>query len=166
MKHAYFKDIPLDGCFDDFSRQLIQLGYTYDEDSNVFSGKFANEFVQIGVECTPKSNIIYGCYVRFGLENLWDNLKDKYFKYKNLYRKKYGKPKEEGEFFVDPYCEGDGDELIATCNSHCIYCSSFTIPGGKATIYLNEQRLFICIFDDINTKVLKKEEEEIAYDDI
>ena len=166
MKHACFKNIPIDGSYENFCQQLFQLGFTHKEGDNFLTGKFANELVCVNVSCTPKSNLVCSVIIRFREIDLWDTLKEEYLRFKELYRKKYGEPEIEIEEFIYPYVEGDGDELLATYDSHCNYITSYVIPGGIAALTLENKRLALLIKDDINSEIKEKEDEEVAYDDI
>lgn len=75
---------------------------------------------------------------------------------------------------LDPYYEGDGDELEATENTKCLYVSKFSVPGGVVSINMVNRSVVLVFEDTINKGIAGEndsDEGELdddydAYDDI
>lgn len=128
-KHLSFKGIPIYGEPDVVVASLEKIGYeilhpyNYHDHIGVLQGTFAGiNGCSIIVGGTASSDLVYSIAVLFPEQNNWYNLKDQYMAYKDKLKKKYGKPI-SGEYFDEPYYEGDGYELSALSNGSCHYAS-------------------------------------------
>ena len=130
-----FKGIPITGHVDDFAAKLRALGYTpltvTDNGIIVMTGQFVNKDCFIYLSSTAKSKQIWK--VSAVIEDRytsWSSIKSDYHKYKDLYIKKYGQPASDFHFFLSPYSEGDGCEMLALQNDKCSYFTVFKVAGG------------------------------------
>ena len=80
--------IEISGHEDEFKKHLEQKGFEYlssYEHSHAFFGKFANEYVNLLVLSSPKTNVVCKVIVQFPQKEKWYDLKRDYFNKKELY---------------------------------------------------------------------------------
>ncbi len=134
-----FKGIPITGHVDDFAAKLQALGYNpltvTDNGIVVMTGQFVNKDCFIYLHSTVKTKQIWK--VSAVIEDRytsWSFIKSDYHKYKDLYIKKYGQPVSDYHFFLPPYYEGDGCEMLALQNEKCSYFTMFKVSGGLISV--------------------------------
>lgn len=135
-----FKGIPITGDVDAFAAKLQALGYNplavTDEDV-VMTGEFVNKDCVVLLHFTPKTKQIYNVFVALNdTYSSWTTIKSVYHTYKDLYIKKYGQPEKDLHFFLSPYREGDGCEMIALKNNECRYITRFKVSGGSIDVIM------------------------------
>lgn len=171
--HLTFKGIPINGPFEKFRTKIIETGF--EPDGEALIGRFAGLKVKVYVGYNEETNLVYSVIVESKQECSWDELKRKYLNVRELYIKKYGEPFEDIQSFMDPYYEGEGDELEATESTKCLYCSKFSVPGGIVSIFIAKRSVILSFEDDINKRIAGEDEEQVeedfeddydAYDDI
>ena len=160
---------PIAGSSETFIKFLEDKGFSQTdsfESSTSFIGKFANEFVKLKLLYSPKTKTVCKIIISFSEKDNWDELKEDYFKKKNLYKSKYLLT-DEFEFFLDPYDEGDGYEMSAVARDKCRFVCFFKEFGGHIGLEINQKGCVqVSYEDDINIQVAKKEFESKAFDDI
>lgn len=170
VKHLEFKGIPIDGSLNEFVSKLEAKGFTKTETMGTMvqlKGDFAGESVNVYVVGSEKNKTVWKVAVFFPEKSSWRSLKSDYFDYKELFTKKYGKPKNDYEFFSDPYYEGDGYELSALKRDKCTYCSFYYPEGGIIMLEISSSECVLVGYEDsTNAKIKSREEEENAMDDI
>lgn len=134
-----FKGIPITGNVDDFAAKLQALGYNpltvIDNVTVVMAGQFVNKDCIVFLNSTPKTKQIYNVFVDLkATYSSWTSIKSVYHKYKDLYIKKYGQPEKDLHFFLSPYREGDGCEMLALQNEKCSYFTMFKVSGGLISV--------------------------------
>lgn len=140
QSHIEFKGIPLTGHIDGFMQKMQNKGFglvcEYDKSVVWYKGKFAGfAEADIYVATTPATQTVYHVSV-LSEQKSWHDLKELYFEYKDLFKKKYGDPVSEKEIFIAPYYEGDGYELKALRENKCEYYSKYKLNGGTVTVLL------------------------------
>ncbi len=171
-QHLTFKNIPIDGPLRTFVSKLEQQGFRLDEYSDdrtaaFLTGNFTGEEATIIVVTTPSTKKVCRVAVFFPKKKSWHSLKSDYFEYKKMYIQKYGKPKDEYEFFVKPYYEGDGYELQALRKENCYYSTFFYINDGIITVRLtNTCHLSIVYEDKVNNSLFTAEKDKNNLNDI
>lgn len=167
-----FKGIPITGNVDDFAAKLQALGYNpltvTDNGVVVMLGQFVNKDCFIYLNSTAKSKQIWK--VSAVIEDRytsWSSIKSDYHKYKDLYIKKYGQPEKDLHFFLSPYREGDGCEMIALKNNKCRYITRFKVSGGSIdVIMLNTCSIVFDYRNVVNEDLFMTESESDMLNDI
>lgn len=164
-----FNGVEIDGNIDKFVNKMKTKGFVYNkvEDNVVIMlGKFIGEECRLYIVPTPKSKIVWKIAIFFG-GGTWESLKREYESVKDLFSKKYGKPSHEGNFFKDPYCEGDGCELLALANDKCLYASVYMLKGGAITIQIESTcEVSVSYENSVNLDKAKQEREASAMEEI
>lgn len=136
QNHLKFMNIPIDGKLSLFVKKLKEQGYTQiekDDNSYFLKGKFAGEDVFLRAVGSVKTETIWKVIVTINIDD-WSALQDKYFSFKSLYKKKYGKPEGEIEFFKNPNLIGSDSKLQAIMNEDAIFASFFEVLHGSIMI--------------------------------
>lgn len=147
-----FRGLPINGDLDSFCKELILLGYKRDYSftprNNVgasFTGLYAGHDCELYIYLTPSSKTVYKVRVIVSESRSWSILKNTYYKFKNLFNNKYGKPWKEEESFEYPYKDGDGLELSSIRDGKGTYYTSFnsteTMGLGFIDIHINASYL-------------------------
>ena len=169
-KHMEFKGIPLNGTLSSFIQKMKVKGYKtiYTEDNAVImEGEFIGKSASIAILASPKSKIVWKVGINFKKETSWSSLKSEYYKIKESYIKKYGKPLQSFERFFKPYYEGDGYELQALKLDKCTYESYFETPEGMIFVGMDSSGCISIGYEDgINLKIARKEKENAVMDEI
>lgn len=164
-----FMGIPIAGSSEIFIKQLEDKGFVKTgefESSYNFVGKFANEIVKLTFLASPRTNTVCKVIVLFPEKDTWTELKQDYFKKKNLYKSKYLLT-DAFEFFSSPYEDGDGYELRAVVADKCSYASFFSEIGGHIGVEISPNKCIKVTYeDDENMKIAKSELEFNAFEDI
>ena len=170
QEHMMFNGIPIDGKVEELVHKLEIKGYKLDQylDGHaIMTGTFAGKSATLYVLGTVKTKTAWKVSVDFGESNSWYSLKREYNDFKDLFTKKYGKPKTHYEFFSDPYYEGDGYELQALRRNKCHYLTIYDLDTGNIAINLSSSESLKLIYEDKINGVLKTQEEtNQALDDI
>ena len=167
-----FKGIPITGNVDDFAAKLQALGYNpltvIDNVTVVMAGQFVNKDCIVFLNSTPKTKQIYNVFVDLkATYSSWTSIKSVYHKYKDLYIKKYGQPEKDLHFFLSPYREGDGCEMIALKNNKCRYITRFKVSGGSIdVIMLNTCSIVFDYRNVVNEDLFMTESESDMLNDI
>lgn len=165
-----FKGIPLNGTLSSFVQKMKVIGYktilTQDY-AVIMEGEFIGEKANIFILATPKTKIVWKIGVTLEKEISWSSLRFAYFKTKESYIKKYGKPRHSFEKFEDPYYEGDGYELQALKMEKCSYISYFETPEGMISVGMDSSGCISIAYEDgINVKIASKEKENAVMNEI
>lgn len=151
--HIKFKNLPLTGMATEYCRKLVKAGlietdpYNDDIDVGLLYGRFADvDGCQIAVFGTPISKIVYKVLVFLPAQYSWLSLKGRYMHFKEILSNIHGTP-ESYEFFVAPYCEGDGDEMEAISVQKCNYGSFWHTSNGDISLVIS------CYDDTYNVSV-------------
>lgn len=167
--HLKFKNIPIDGNINAFSKELVKQGFTLLESkgsSIILKGEFAGKQCNIVVVGTKKTLLTWKVYISFDKENLWSSLKSKYYELKEQYTTKYGDGKSY-EFFSNPYFEGDGYETTALSVDKCTWSTFWETKVGNISISIQASQNIGISYEDIkNTVVMDQEKNEIISNDI
>ena len=170
QEHLDFRGVPIDGQLTDFLSKMEAMGYSVaSKDDNVVTmkGKFTNRDAELFIIATPVTKVVWKVIVDFDKATSWESLKSSYFEYKNLYITKYGKPKNDFEYFKKPYYEGDGYELQALRKEKCTYATYFETPNGYVAVKLTSfECLRIAYEDNINSELDTREKTSSALNEI
>lgn len=169
-EHMKFKGIEITGTLYEFKNELIKQGFEFICDINsgaVFKGEFAGCInCEIIVLTSTMTNILWKVVVEFPKHMSWHTLKDDYEHYKTMFSNKYGKPASY-EYFMDPYEEGDGNELTALFAEKCTYVSYYKMSEGIIAIEITRNdNVSITYEDGINANIATSEKSNKAYMDI
>lgn len=171
QEHIDFKGIPLEGDLDSYVSKMKEAGYNFikivDGDIALMEGKFTGKDAQIYISATPKTKTVCRVFVFLEKHTSWTSLKNEYFKYKDLYKQKYGEDSESFEFFKDPYYEGDGYELQAVGLDKCNYATFYNTDKGTIAIEIASTKAILIGYEDkININLFKEEKTSEALNDI
>ena len=165
-----FKGIPINGTLSSFVQKMKSKGYKsiYSQDNAVIMvGEFIGKKANIGILASTKSKIVWKVAVNLDEEISWSSLKSEYFKIKESYIKKYGRPLRSFEKFYDPYYEGDGYELQALKMEKCTYITYFDTPTGMISVGMDSSGCISIMYEDgINVKIASKEKENAVMNEI
>lgn len=67
----------------------------------------------------------------------WSSTRSRYEDFKETYTKKYGKPSDSYEFFIDPYERGDGYELQAIKLEKGYYTTYWELEAGTIVVEID-----------------------------
>lgn len=162
-------NIEVNGKYEDFKDSLEAKGFRYLKSyktCHTFYGIFANEIVTLEALASPKTNNMSKIIVYFPKKENWKNLKDDYFKKKELYSSKYPL-NQEFEFFITPYEDGDGYEMRAVALEKCNYISFFLAVGGYITVEIHDKwQVRVTYEDRDNIRSAQEELDQQALEDI
>ena len=88
---------------------------------------------EVIVLATKKTKIVWKFTVWLPASFSWSSSKSEFLKYKEIFIKKYGEPSSDYNFFIPPYEEGDGSEMLALKNDKCRYSCFFIM---KTEVYI------------------------------
>lgn len=114
----YFNGILLDGDLPSFTAKMKAKGFTLKEifenkNGASYTGTMAGYAIEVYAFLTPKTKKVYGVDVYFETATTWAGLKNRYERFVEIFKEKYGEPYGNIEKFEKPYYEGDGYELQA-----------------------------------------------------
>lgn len=162
--HIKFKGVPINGTISEVRAKIINAGF--EPDGEPLVGRFAGMEVKAYVGGNDEMDIAYSVIVVSEQETSWTSLKNRYLNVRDLYIRKYGDPINESQCFLDPYYEGDGDELEATEKTKCLYASKFSVPGGVVSINIINRSVFLVFEDTINKDIaLENDSDDGELDD-
>ena len=170
-KHMMFRNVPINGNLTSFIHKMEKQGFTLDEQEDnqaLMLGTFINLPCSIIISSTPRTNKVFRVIVIFSKKTNWFTLESDYFKYKEQFESKYGKPNDSVELFTSPYHKGDGDELQAVKSEKCVYYSLFDAPNGITMVSIGIPNPYIIFtyVDNINNRINDKETNANIQDEI
>lgn len=121
-------------------------------------GIVANKNIELFINCTPKTKIVWSFGVYLPVKTTWTSLKSEYEDFYEVLRKKYGEPESNYNFFSSPYEEGDGYEMTAVAVEKCTYSAFW--PNVYIEISKWKQ-VKINYQNSVNADRAKEEEEEL-----
>ena len=149
--HLTFKGIEINGSLDDIRMQLENKGFSFIsniENGIVLEGDFAGfSNCEIIVSYSPYINLVWRIIVLLPQKSQWYDLKEEYFRCKDLFLKKYGKP-QSYEYFTSPYEEGDGYEMTAVSSENCSYASYFDTSLGFVVVKISVDERVMFVYED------------------
>ena len=96
QEHLSFKGIPIEGSMESFCEKLADKGFTKlgnDNNPTLFVGDFTGRNSTVGIIADDDGENVYSVVVLFDSSDEWKVLVNTYDYYKDLYTRKYGKPK-------------------------------------------------------------------------
>lgn len=126
---------------------------------NIMKGMFMGDLVELYINSTPKTNVVYKLTVFFPKENSWMNLKRFFNKVFGILNNKYGQYDSLYDYFDKPYYEGDGYEISAITLEKCHY-SAFWLNRGNTSIglYISQwKQIQIDYENDENARLRERE---------
>lgn len=168
--HLTFRGIPIDGNINAFVSKLEAKGYEKKksiENGYIMEGSFMGRTCELYVFCSPTSRLATKVTAYYPKDNSWSSIKSDYEACKEQYTKKYGKPTDTFEFFMDPYYEGDGFELQAIRLEKAVYCSFWKSSEGIILLKISEyEQISISYEDAQNIEVMGNERDAKIQDEI
>lgn len=134
--HLCFKEIPIDGSLDQFTRALRQKGYRSINSASGISyleGRFAGR-ENCRVTVYSESGIVWRVIVTLPGQETWTSMKKEYKLFKKSYGSKYLVQPKSIELFPSYLPEGTGREHNAFREETAVYQSVFTMANGSITI--------------------------------
>lgn len=157
LSHLEFKNIPINGGLLEFVGQMKLIGFTeidHDENSYLMKGRFVNMDCKVIIISTYISKIV--CKVAaFGPEKkIWHEIKSDYQHLKELFIRKYGSPNDDFQFFSNPFCEGDGHEILALSTGDATYAAYWNFNNGTISISISTSAAILISYEDkINCEI-------------
>ena len=99
QEHLSFKGIPIEGSMTEFCQKLRAKGFiSIGQENNItlFSGDFTGREATVVVTATDDGKNVFAVVVLFDPSEEWNTLVNTYDYYKDLYTRKYGKPRVYG----------------------------------------------------------------------
>ena len=165
QSHLNFEGIPITGQVDNFVTKLNAKGYERTDETREFvymKGTFMDKEVKLTVVYTPVTKTVWKVLVEFGVESSWSSLKESYFRYKDIYARKYGEPLSV-ECFSGEYYDGHGYELEALSYGECSYTSSYDTLNGLIRVEMFDSGcIWIHYIDNAGAALMNN---EASYDE-
>ena len=147
QEHLSFKGIPIEGSMESFCEKLADKGFAElgnDGNTTLFTGDFTGRDATVGVISDDDGENVYSVVVLFDPSGEWNVLVNTYDYYKDLYTRKYGKPKKKVE---------KNRELMTTSPSNTglmaevhqgrvTWGSLWTVTGGEIEISIEKTNGF------------------------
>lgn len=161
-QHIQFMGVPLNGTVKSFVTKMQNKGFTIDtkfDDGNIMMrGTFTNRDIELFIFGTPESKQVYKVVIYYPKKETWKALKNDYFNVKALFDRKYELDSDYA-FFMDPYDEGDGDEIEAVENDKCRFVSFYNATGGMIGVQISTYRqIKVTYEDEINIERARQEQ--------
>ena len=165
QSHLNFEGIPITGQVDNFVTKLNAKGYERTDETREFvymKGTYMDKEVKLTVVYTPVTKTVWKVLVEFGVESSWSSLKESYFRYKDIYARKYGEPLSV-ECFSGEYYDGHGYELEALSYGECSYTSSYDTLNGLIRVEMFDSGcIWIHYIDNAGAALMNN---EASYDE-
>lgn len=162
-EHLDFKGVEINGPLSTFVSKLEEKGFKKEKewgsDAVIMEGEFASKQTTVYILASADTKTVWKVCAQLPKIDTWSSLKLEYFKYKELYTQKYGKP-ESFEFFSKPYYEGDGYETQALKKEKCTYSSYFKTNVGYVSIAISKYNCIEISYEDSKNNELRKIEQE------
>lgn len=172
QEHAKFQGVSINGHIDDFVAKLEQLGYeeqARSEETNgvLMTGKFTDKDVHLFIYHTPESKTVWSVWTCFERVANWDDLKASYFECKAEYVKNTEwKEITYQEDFLEPYEEGDGNEMQAVREKKSNYWTHLNGSNGGISIAISTNCAITLIHTDYANFALNNAEKKSITDGI
>ncbi len=142
QEHLSFKGIPIEGSMQDFCSKLEDKGFTEmgnDGNTTLFTGDFTGRDATVGVISDDDGENVYSVVVLFDPSGEWNVLVSTYKYYKDLYTRKYGKPKKTVERNRQVELDGSNTGLMAEVHQGRVaWGSLWTVTGGEIEISIEK----------------------------
>lgn len=168
VSHLEFKGIPIDGNLQEFVSKMKSEGFyskMYNNWGAIMQGDFAGENSHVFIYSTTEEKIVWKVSVYFDSWDNWLSLESQYYEIKDMYTKKYGKPKKHYESFSNGRVPID--KMRAVNSDTCDYASYYFFPDGVIVVSISP---FGCVKvsyeDEYNSLLGKQDEEKYRENDI
>lgn len=164
QKHMQFYGIPMTGSVTSFAQKLKSKGFKIISRNTygvALSGKFIGRNAMISVVGTENGKNVTGVGVNFDPSDQWNELVRDYNYYKDLYKKKYGKPSLEEE--NNPAISDSNTSLMYELREGRVkYQTEWVFNNGWIRIFIsktpnnldfNKGCVQIIYVDEINKKI-------------
>lgn len=140
QEHLSFKGIPIEGSIIEFCKKLEAKGLTSigtEDNITMFTGDFTGREATIAVAATDDGENVFSVIVFFDSSNEWNTLVNTYDYYKDLYTRKYGKPKSSKE--KNPaYTNSNTALMLELEQGRVVYGSKWGITGGDIELSIEK----------------------------
>ena len=140
QEHLTFKGIPITGTMESFCQQLKSKGFTQiggDSNITLFTGNFTGNPTTISVYTTADEKNVFGIAVFSEPSGEWNTLTNTYDYYKDLYSRKYGKPKISKENNPS-YDDSNISKIAEVYNGTVVWKSIWEVTGGAIEISIQK----------------------------
>jgi hypothetical protein len=157
----YFDGVLIDGKLELFVDKFKAKGFTAKNENGVaiLTGKVALKDVQIFVFTTPITKLVWKITVYMPYQYTWYGIKSEYFSFLDIFKEKYGTPKESFASFLNPYYDGDGYEVSAIKTDKCLYESLwFDVSNMNISLSISKYMQIKILYENAkNADVFQKE---------
>lgn len=140
QEHLSFKGIPIEGSMTEFCQKLRAKGFiSIGQENNItlFSGDFTGREATVVVTATDDGKNVFAVVVLFDPSEEWNTLVNTYDYYKDLYTRKYGKPRLSKE--KNPAHSNSNISLMAEVHQGTVvYGSVWEVTGGDIQLSIEK----------------------------
>lgn len=163
-----FMGIKIDGSKYEILSKFKQKGFKVEEDTTdnlevVLTGIAGSTSVTLCICFTPISKKAYSIFMTLPEIDDWISLKRKYEEFVYLFTEKYGLPNLKTIGFLNPYKEGDGNEMKYVNMKKCNYNAFWNDHALSITSGLKRESgcVLIVYTNEKNQKIFERETKEI-----
>jgi hypothetical protein len=160
-----FSGIPLSGNVDVFRQKLATKGFVYQKtiaSGYLYTGKIANEKVDVYVMHTRKNRYVYKVVVYFPENFTFERLIANYEEKVAVLISKYGEPSDSFDYFTSPYFYGDGYELQAVSSGNytkfCVWTEGVHSDFPKL-VQVSRTNCVMIMYENTENVEIKKQED-------
>lgn len=161
VSHLEFKGIPIDGNLQEFVSKMKLEGFyskMYNNEGVIMQGDFVGENSHVFIYSTTEEKVVWKVSVYFDSWDNWLSLENQYYKIKDMYTKKYGKPKKHYESFSNERVPID--KMRAVNSDICDYASYYFFQNGVIVVSISPFGCVKVSYEDEYNSLLGKQEEE------
>ena len=140
QEHLSFKGIPIEGSITEFCKKLEAKGLTpmgTEDNITMFTGDFTGRTATIAIAATDDGKNVFSVIVFFDSSDEWNTLVNTYDYYKDLYTRKYGKPKFSKE--KNPaYTDSNINLMSELEQGRVVYGSKWGVTGGDIELSIEK----------------------------
>lgn len=163
-----FNGVLINGDLTSFTAKMKAKGFILKEifpsgKGASFKGTMAGYTIEAYAFTTPKSKKVYKIDAYLDESTTWTALKNRYEKFVDLFKVKYGTPYGNIEEFENPYFEGDSYELQAVTLEKANFATLWKNTQGLDLIITisKYKQLLLTYKNSINYQLALKEAEEL-----
>ena len=171
-EHLKFMGIPIDGSHEVFVKKLEEKGFetiTIVDGTALLVGEFAGrQNCSLGILYLTDEDLVHAVVVFLPVQDSWSILESDYFRFKEMFTKKYGKPTECVETF-DSFIQptDDNSKMYELIMGRCKYIAYYETSEGLIWVSIAyNMELGACVSINYNDKENSEFKDSKAMEDI
>ena len=140
QEHLSFKGIPIEGSITEFCKKLEDKGFSSigsEDNITMFTGDFTGREANVAVAATDDGKNVFSVVVFFDPSDEWNTLVNTYAYYKDLYIRKYGKPKKSKE--KNPaHLDSNTSLMLELEQGTVVWGSAWEVTGGDIELSIEK----------------------------